>query len=112
MMQHWAHKHVSSAREVYLVLSNPPTDSRGLWLWQNQLSIEPPVWGCAAARGYALSLAARGVRVWSWDDHGVVFSDFDVLPPRTLRYHPWDRLELTTTRWSHEPSRAALTATP
>jgi hypothetical protein len=43
MMQSWGHTHVSSAHEVYLVLSRPPNDARGHWLWRNLLSIEPPI---------------------------------------------------------------------
>ncbi len=103
MMQAWGHTHVSSALEVYLVLSSPPPDTRGQWLWRNLLSIEPPVWGCAAARGCALSLAARGVRVWSWDDHGVVYADYDALPPATLRYDPWQQLDAWTPRPREHP---------
>jgi hypothetical protein len=106
MMQPWGHTHVSSAREVYLVLSNPPVDSRAEWLWRNLLSIEPPIWGCAAARGCALSLAARGVRVWSWDDDGVVYADFHAVPPYTLRYVPWHRLDLRSTRPREHPPPA------
>jgi hypothetical protein len=111
MIQRWGHGRVSSAFEVYLVLTRPPSDARGFWLWKNQLSIEPPIWGCAAARGFALSLAARGVRVWSWDDDGVVFSDFDGLPFPTLRYRPWHRLELPAATSPREPSRPSLTTT-
>jgi hypothetical protein len=66
-MQPWGHTHASSARDVYLVLSKPPLDSRGHWLWHNLSSIEPPIWGCAAAREFALMLAAWGYRAWSWD---------------------------------------------
>jgi hypothetical protein len=90
-MQRWGHRHVSSALEVYLVLSSPPSDPRDRSDWKDLLSIEPPIWGCPSARRWALTVAARGYRVWSWDDRGVVFSDLDVLPPRTLRYRPWKR---------------------
>jgi hypothetical protein len=91
MMQAWGHTHVSSAYEVYLVLSLPPRDPRGRSLWRGLLSIEPPVWGGPAAATLALKLAACGHRVWSWDDHSVVYSDFDALPPSTLRYEQWPR---------------------
>ena len=102
MMQCWGTAHVSSALEVYLVLSCPPLDPRAARLWYSQLAIEPPIWGGAPARRCALSLAARGLRVWSWDDRGVVFSDFDALPPRTLRYFPWYRLGLAGGQFSPE----------
>jgi len=91
MMQRWGRRHVSSALEVYLVLSSPPPDPHDLSDWKDLLSIEPPIWGGAVARRCALTLAARGYRVWSWDDRGVVFSDSDVLAPCTVRYRPWKR---------------------
>jgi hypothetical protein len=94
MMQRWGHKQVSSAREVYILLSDPPSEPRDQGLLQNLLSIEPPIWGCAGARGAACALAACGFRVWSWDDHGVVFSDVESIPPRNLRYWPWYRVAL------------------
>jgi hypothetical protein len=111
MMQAWGHTHVSSAREVYLVLSRPPSDARGHWLWRNLLSIEPPIWGCAAARGAALALASCGYRVWSWDDHGVVFSDFESQPPRSLRYRSWHRLALPAPYLETAPSFSDHVAT-
>lgn len=90
MMQRWGRRHVSSALEVYLVLSSPPPDPHDLSDWKDLLSIEPPIWGGAVARRCALTLAARGYRVWSWDDRGVVFSEFEAWPPRTVAYLPWD----------------------
>ena len=104
MMQRWGHKHVSSAREVYLLLSSPPSDPPDLGLWQNILSIEPPIWGCPGARGAACALAACGFRVWSWDDHGVVFSDLESPTPRSLRYWPWYRLALPRPEVENAPS--------
>jgi hypothetical protein len=105
MMQSWGHTHVSSAHEVYLVLSRPPHDARGHWLWRSLLSIEPPIWGCAAARGAALAFASRvGGRVWSWDDEGIVFSDFESQPPRSLHYRSWHRLALPAAHPETTPS--------
>jgi hypothetical protein len=104
MMQRWGYTHVSSALEVYLVLANPPPDPHGRRLWQGLLAVEPPIWGHASARRCALTLAARGLRVWSWDERGVVFSDFDARPPRSLRYCPWYRLLLGPGRFSQESS--------
>jgi hypothetical protein len=91
MMQRWGHRHVSSALEVYLVLSSPPTNHRDRSDWKDLLWIEPPIWGYAGARRGALTIAARGYHVWTWDDHGVVFSDLNVLPPAAVRYRPWNR---------------------
>jgi hypothetical protein len=114
MMQRWGRRHVSSALEVYLVLSSPPSDPHALSDWKDLLSIEPPIWGGAVARKSALTLAARGHRVWSWDDCGVVFSDSDVLPPHTVRYRPWRRalppsgLSPITPPVSTRPARDAL----
>ena len=90
MMKPWGRLGVTSALEVYLVLSRAPSDPNERALWQNQVSIEPPVWGCAAAHDAARSIAERGYRVWSWDDRGVVFSEFEAWPPRTVAYLPWD----------------------
>ena len=90
MMKPWGRLGVTSALEVYLVLSRPPSEPSERALWQNQVAIEPPVWGCAAAHGAAQSIARRGYRIWSWDDRGVVVSEFEAWPPRTVAYLPWD----------------------
>jgi hypothetical protein len=91
MMQRWGRRHVSSALEVYLVLSSPPSNPRDRSDWKDLFWIEPPVWGGAGAQRGVLDLAARGYHVWTWDDHGVVLSDLNVLPPATVRYRPWNR---------------------
>jgi hypothetical protein len=89
MMQRWGHAHVSSALEVYRVLSCRPLDADERALWHGLLSIEPPVWGSPDPRRLARLLAGRGYRLWSWDDHGVALSDAGNLPPATLRYLAW-----------------------
>jgi hypothetical protein len=94
MMHGWGHTHVSSAFEVYLVLTQPPHDATSRAAWQDQLAIEPPVWGSARRAQAASALTTRGLRVWSWDDYAVVFSDVDAQPPCGLQYRPWHVLQL------------------
>ncbi len=101
MMQRWGATAVTSALEVHLALAEPPTDAEAYRAWRELLVIEPPVWGDRRAAQAASKLAARGLRVWSWDDYAVVFSDAPAEPPRGLHYRPWHLLELEP-----EPSRS------
>src|SRR5580704_8839773 len=94
MMQRWGSAAVTTAFEVYLALAEPPTDPDAHCVWRELLVIEPPVWGDRRAAQAASELAARGLRVWSWDDYAIVFSDPAEQPPRGLRYRPWHLLEL------------------
>jgi hypothetical protein len=93
MMKPWGHTLVSSAHEVYLVLIAPPFDSRQQEQWRELLCIEPPIWGALQARDAAATLAAQGLRLWSWDDFAVVLSEPSAQPPVGLRYCPWTQLE-------------------
>jgi hypothetical protein len=94
MMHRWGHTSVSNAFEVFLVLAEPPGLAELRGLWQDQLAIEPPVWGGKSGARAASALAARGLRVWSWDDYAVVFSEPHAHPPHGLHYRPWHLLEL------------------
>ena len=93
MMQLWGHTHVSSAHEVYLVLSRAASSLEDSKAWEDLLCIEPPIWGSAAAHASAMLLAAIGYRVWSWDELGIVYSYPDAVPPRSLRYLSWTAVE-------------------
>jgi hypothetical protein len=94
MMQRWGTTAVTSAFEVYLTLAAPPADPHAHSAWLDLLAIEPPVWGGTRAARAASKLTARGLRVWSWDDCTVVFSQTDAQPPGSLRYRAWHPLEL------------------
>jgi hypothetical protein len=89
----WGHTRVSSALEVFTVLTNPPTDPGYRARWEELLTIEPPFWGSLMQHAHPLSgLNARSYRLWSWDDHGVVLSLDTLEPPLGVRYRTWDFL--------------------
>ncbi len=92
MMQTWGHAAVSSALEVYIVLTTVPIAPTQFRRWKDLLSIEPPIWGSLEAERRAQALGAAGLRVWSWDDYAVVYSDPRVLPPEGVHYRPWHLL--------------------
>jgi len=103
MMQPWGCRFVSSAYEVYLLLSRLPVDDKDANRRDDLLSIEPPVWGSDAARESARVLAACGYRVWSWDELGIVYSYPRSLPPRSLRYLPWSEVGRTASLPQDKP---------
>jgi hypothetical protein len=92
MMQPWGHTFVSSAHEVYLLLSRLPADAEDANRKDDLISIEPPVWGSSAACESARVVAACGYRVWSWDELGIVYSYPHTLAPRSLRYMAWSEV--------------------
>jgi hypothetical protein len=89
MMHPWGHCHVTSALEVFFLLTAPPRDPEGVQRWSELLSVEPPVWGSEEVHRRAHRLASRGLRLWTWDEYAVVFSDLGTRPPRGVHYRPW-----------------------
>ena len=103
MMQRWGHMFVSSAREVYLLLSTLPANAEDANRRDDLLSMEPPVWGSSAAHQSARLFAACGYRAWSWDELGIVYSYAHSLPPSTLRYMPWSEVGRAASRPQDKP---------
>lgn len=98
MMHRWGRSHVSSALEVFMVLTHPPCARGHFADWEYQLTLEPPTWGGAEARNGALILQARGYHVWSWDDYAVVYSRPDTIPPRGVFYRTWRSFDVHEVR--------------
>jgi hypothetical protein len=103
MIQPWGYTFVSSAYEVYLLLSRLPVDAQDANRRDDLLSIEPPVWGSDTAHESARVVAASGYRVWSWDELGIVYSYPRSLPPSTLRYLPWCEVGRTASHSEDKP---------
>jgi DNA topoisomerase-3 len=92
-VQTWGHTSVSSALEVFNILTSPPADPGYRARWQELLSVEPPFWGSLLEHGAVLGwLFDRAYRLWSWDDHGAVLSPRDLSPPLGVQYRTWDFL--------------------
>ena len=89
MMKAWGTLRVSSAEEIYAVLTKPPTDTNRRRRWTERLGIEPPVWGSKTVAMWARWFVERGMRVWTWDEDGIVFSEHNTLPPDGVVYRSW-----------------------
>ena len=112
----WGYERVSTALEVYDVLTSPPRDSGHHSFWLQLLEFEPPFWGSLLDHAPAVAeLIAHGYRVWSWDDHGAVLSPSHAEPPQGVRYRTWSYLlqehDDSPTQPIALPSRALRTGT-
>jgi hypothetical protein len=107
----WGHTRVSSALEVFAILTAPPDHPEYHALWQQLLAIEPPFWGSLMEHAPAIAcLRTRAYRVWSWDDHGAVLSPESLSPPLGVRYRTWDFLRHERDDPPTDPRRRPLSA--